>query len=382
VGAQVTVEGLSTSAWSGVSFTVQAGEIAVLLGPSGSGKSALLRSLVGLVRPDKGSIWIGGSDLTRLSQRQLFAARRHLGVLFSDGGLFGALSLFDNIALPLREHTRKSEREIAALAGEKMELVGLGAGSGGKFPAQVSAGMRKRAGLARALVLDPDLVLIDEPAAGLDPVRTANLSQLIVDLAQHTGSTFLLVTHDVATARTVPDSIGLLFGGRLVQFGPRELMLTSQDPVVRQFLTGQRSGPIGIDEEADAPAGAATRPSLLPPIPLQLTPSDGRPRISQRPPGEWLLAHGVEPPPGSFAADPLRPPLRGPAPVAHDEPRRTVEDPGTSIEQPTVELPRLVVNPRVLARTRAAQRPSPHSRPHAGGQRLPAVRRSAQDADR
>jgi phospholipid/cholesterol/gamma-HCH transport system ATP-binding protein len=385
VGVDVRIEGLTTSfggeaVWSDVSLTIPAGQISVLLGPSGTGKSVFLRALVGLVRPDKGSIWIDGRDVTRLSTRELYAVRRRLGVLFEDGALFGSMSMFDNVAFPLREHTRKSEREIASLVGEKMELVGL-SGVARKLPAEVSAGMRKRAGLARALILDPEIVLFDEPDAGLDPVRTAYLSQLIVDLNQRTGATFLIATHDVATARTVPDNIGLLFRHRLVQFGPREMLLTSQDPVVRQFLTGQRTGPIGAAEEDDADA-AAVRPGALPPIPLQLAPSDGRPRASQRPPGEWLLAHGVEPPPGSFAADPLRPPLRGPAPVAHDEPRRTVEDPGTSIEQPTVELPRLVVNPRVLARTRAAQRPSPHSRPHAGGQRLPAVRRSAQDADR
>jgi phospholipid/cholesterol/gamma-HCH transport system ATP-binding protein len=393
VGAEIRVDGLSTSSggeivWSDVSLIVPAGEISVLLGPSGTGKSQFLRTLVGLARPDKGSIWIGGRDLTRLSARELNAVRRRFGVLFQDGALFGSLSLFDNVAFPLREHTRKSGREIAALVGEKLELVGL-SGSARKLPAEVSAGTRKRAGLARALILDPDVVLFDEPGSGLDPVRAAHLSQLIVDLNQRTGASFLIVTHDVAMARTVPDNIGLLFRGRLVQFGPREMLLTSQDPVVRQFLTAQRTGPIGAAEEDDADA-ATVRPGALPPIPLQLAPSDGRPRISQRPPGEWLLAHGVEPPPGSFAADPLRPPLPVPAAAAVvtavapavATAAETAEPDKRSLDEPTVELPRLVLNPRVLARTRAAQRPSPHTRPQPGTQRLTAVRRAAQEAER
>jgi phospholipid/cholesterol/gamma-HCH transport system ATP-binding protein len=165
--------------------------------------------------------------------------------------------------------------------------------------------MRKRAGLARALVLDPQIVLFDEPDSGLDPVRTAYLNQLIVDLNQQLDATFLIVTHDINNARTVPDNIGLIYHGHLAMFGAREMLLSSTEPVVRQFLNAQRVGPIGMSEEKDADelaaeAAAGHRLAALPPIPLQLPPSDGRARRAERVPGEWCTAHGVTPPPGSF----------------------------------------------------------------------------------
>jgi phospholipid/cholesterol/gamma-HCH transport system ATP-binding protein len=308
VGVEITVEGLTKSfgsqvIWQDVSLTLPAGEISVLLGPSGTGKSVFLKTLVGLLRPDRGSVWIEGRDVPRLRERDLYEVRKLFGVLFQDGALFGSMSLYDNIAFPLREHTRKSESEIRGIVQEKIELVGL-QGAEQKLPGEISGGMRKRAGLARALVLDPEIILFDEPDSGLDPVRTAYLNQLIVDLNAQIRATFLIVTHDINTARTVPDNIGLLYHRHLAMFGPREMLLSSQEPVVRQFLNAQRVGPIGMSEEKDAEELRQERDTELPPlppIPLQLEPSDGVVRLTQRQPGEWCRANGVQPPPGSFS---------------------------------------------------------------------------------
>jgi phospholipid/cholesterol/gamma-HCH transport system ATP-binding protein len=309
VGVAVAVEGLSKffgkqMVWEDVTLTLPAGEISVLLGPSGTGKSVFLKTLVGLLSPDRGSIMINGKDLPRLSERELYQIRRLFGVLFQDGALFGSMNIYDNVAFPLREHTRKTESEIRAIVGEKLEMVGL-AGGEHKLPGEISGGMRKRAGLARALVLDPEIILFDEPDSGLDPVRTAYLNQLIIDLNQQTGATFLIVTHDINTARTVPDNIGLLHHGHLAMFGPREMLLSSTEPVVRQFLNAQRIGPIGMSEEKDeadlaAEARSGEQLGPLPPIPLQLQPSDGRPRAAERAAGQWCSENGVAPPAGSF----------------------------------------------------------------------------------
>ncbi len=256
MGVEIRVEGLTKSfghqvIWQDVSLTLPAGEISVMLGPSGTGKSVFLKTLVGLLRPDRGSVTVADQDITRLHDRDLYEVRKLFGVLFQDGALFGSMTLYDNIAFPLREHTRKTEGEVRRIVLEKMDMVGL-IGSEDKLPGQISGGMRKRAGLARALVLDPQIILFDEPDSGLDPVRVAYLNQLIVDLNAQTDATFLIVTHDIASARQVPDNIGLLFRRELVMFGPREKLLASDEPVVEQFLGGRMQGPIGMAEEKDA----------------------------------------------------------------------------------------------------------------------------------
>ena len=255
MGVEVAVEGLtktfgSQNIWSDVTFTLPEGEVSALLGPSGTGKSVFLKSLIGLLRPERGSIVIDGTDILQCTQRELYEIRQMFGVLFQDGALFGSMDLYDNVAFPLREHTKKSESEIRKIVMDKMELVGL-LGAENKLPGEISGGMRKRAGLARALVLNPEILLCDEPDSGLDPVRTAYLSQLILDINAQIDCTVLIVTHNINMARTVPDNLGMLFRKHLVMFGPREVLLTSEEPVVGQFLNGRRIGPIGMSEEKD-----------------------------------------------------------------------------------------------------------------------------------
>ena len=255
MGIEVVVEGLTKSfgrrsVWRDVTLTLPSGEVSVMLGPSGTGKTVFLKSLVGLLKPERGHVLVDGIDIVRCSEHELYRARRLFGVMFQDGALFGSMSLYDNVAFPLREHTKLKEDDIRRKVLEKMEMVGLG-GEEAKLPGQISGGMRKRAGLARALVLDPQIILCDEPDSGLDPVRTAYLSQLLVDLNAEIDATIVIVTHNIQIASTVPDNIGMLFRGELVGFGPREVLLTSEEPVVSQFLEGRRIGPIGMSEEKD-----------------------------------------------------------------------------------------------------------------------------------
>ncbi len=307
MGVEIEIKDLTKSfgkqlIWGDVTMTVPAGEICVMLGPSGTGKSVLLKTIIGLLKPDTGSVVINGTDIASCPEKELYEIRKLFGVLFQDGAMFGSMNLYDNVAFPLREHTKKSESEIKKVVMEKLDLTGL-LGTEDKLPGEISGGMRKRAGLARALVLDPEIVLFDEPDSGLDPVRSSFLNQLIVDLNAQIDATFLIVTHDVNTARKVPDNIGLLYHKHLAMFGPREMLLSSEEPVVRQFLNAQVVGPIGMSEEKDADDLEAEKDMELPPlppIPLQLEPSNGQPRRSQREPGSWCKENGVEPPPGSF----------------------------------------------------------------------------------
>ncbi len=232
-----------------ISFDVPKGHISVILGPSGTGKSVMLKNIIGLLTPDEGEIWVDGEQTVGMGEKDLYRVRRKFGVLFQDGALFGSMNLYDNIAFPLREHTKKGEREIREIVLEKADMVGL-LDHMKKTPGEISGGMRKRAGLARALVMEPEIVLFDEPDSGLDPVRVAYLDELVVDVQGKTGATFFIITHNIASVMRTAEYMGVLFRSGLVKFGPKSEMIDSTNPIIRQFLAGKPRGPIGMDEMA------------------------------------------------------------------------------------------------------------------------------------
>ena len=206
----------------------------------------LINHLIGLMYPDAGEILVHGRSVARMRRRELLELRRKFGVLFQDGALFGSMPIYDNVAFPLRQHTEKGEDEIAEIVNRRMKEVGLG-GEGRKMPNQLSGGMRKRAGFARALVLDPEIVLFDEPDSGLDPVRTALLCELIKEVHAENGGCYCVITHDIMSARRVAEHLCVLWKGRIVESGPAQDLFASENPFVRQFLSGASAGPLGME---------------------------------------------------------------------------------------------------------------------------------------
>ncbi len=230
----------------GLNMALPEGKISMILGPSGTGKSVCIKHIVGLLYPDEGDVIVHGRSVPSLPDAELFEMRKKFGVLFQDGALFGSMNLYDNVAFPLRQHTEKSEEEIAEIANRRMREVGLG-DAGQKMPNELSGGMRKRAGFARALVLEPDIVLFDEPDSGLDPVRTALLCELIKEVHAENGGCYVVITHDIMSARRVAEHISVLWKGRIVESGPAEELFASENPFVRQFLSGESAGPLGME---------------------------------------------------------------------------------------------------------------------------------------
>lgn len=236
-----------------ITFDIPRGKTSAVLGPSGTGKSVLLKTIIGLLQPEAGQVYIDGDPIVGVREKEVLRIRRKIGVLFQDGALFGSMNLFDNIAFPLVEHTNKTDQEIRGIVLRKSELVGL-VDHLHKLPGEVSGGMRKRAGLARALVLEPEILFFDEPDSGLDPVRVAYLDELINTVHEETGSTFFIISHNIESVKRTAHYLGLLFRSRLVGFGSKEEMVSSRVPVIEQFLAGRPEGPISMDEMSDAEA--------------------------------------------------------------------------------------------------------------------------------
>jgi phospholipid/cholesterol/gamma-HCH transport system ATP-binding protein len=220
--------------------------ISMVLGPSGTGKSVLIKHIVGLLYPDSGDVLVHGESIPSMTDDELFEVRKKFGLLFQDGALFGSMNVYDNTCFPLRQHTDKGEDEIEEIVSRRLREVGL-AEAMYKMPNELSGGMRKRAGFARALVLDPAIVMFDEPDSGLDPVRTALLCELIREIHEENGGCYLVISHDLGTARRIADFIAVLWKGRIVESGPSDELFNSKNEFVNQFLHADVKGPLSMD---------------------------------------------------------------------------------------------------------------------------------------
>jgi phospholipid/cholesterol/gamma-HCH transport system ATP-binding protein len=220
--------------------------ISMVLGPSGTGKSVLIKHIVGLLYPDSGDVLVHGESIPNMTDDELFEVRKKFGLLFQDGALFGSMNVYDNTAFPLRQHTDKGEDEIEEIVNRRLREVGLSEAMY-NMPNELSGGMRKRAGFARALVLDPAIVMFDEPDSGLDPVRTALLCELIREIHEENGGCYLVISHDLGTARRIADFIAVLWKGRIVESGPSDELFNSRNEFVNQFLNADVKGPLSMD---------------------------------------------------------------------------------------------------------------------------------------
>ncbi|HJV34800.1 ABC transporter ATP-binding protein [Geomonas sp.] len=224
---------------------IPTGKITAIIGPSGEGKSVLLKHVIGLLRPDEGSVLVDGEDISRMGRGQLNRVREKFGMLFQNAALFDSLTVFENVSFPLQEKTRLSESEIAERVRDALEHVGL-SGVDKKFPDQLSGGMKKRVGLARALLMNPAIILFDEPTTGLDPVICRAIHQMIKETHATFGFTAVVVSHEIPEIFDISDYVAVLYRGRIIESGPPEQIQSSTDPVVRQFVTGSLDGPIHL----------------------------------------------------------------------------------------------------------------------------------------
>lgn len=232
---------------NGMSFSVSNGESFVIVGPSGTGKSVLLKHLIGLIRPDSGQVFVDGQDLWGLSHVERNTLRKRFGMSFQEGALFDSMSVFDNVAFPLRRSGRPPG-EVRARVEECLEIVRLPSVEQ-KRPSELSGGMRRRVGFARAIAHEPEILLFDEPNTGLDPIMTDIIDEVILEMRERTRATIVTITHHIPSARKIGDRIALLYGGRLLLQASPEEFLRSEDPAVRQFVEGSAVGPLTVEFE-------------------------------------------------------------------------------------------------------------------------------------
>jgi phospholipid/cholesterol/gamma-HCH transport system ATP-binding protein len=228
-----------------VNLEIEKGGITVIIGRSGEGKSVLLKHIIGLLRPDKGSIYLDGTDITALREREFNEVRKRFGMLFQGSALFDSMTVGENVGFPLKEHTDLDDRTIADMVKERLSRVGL-KDIEGLMPSELSGGMKKRVGLARAIIMDPEIVLFDEPTTGLDPIMSDSISSLVLETHRTLKTTYIIITHDIQLTYKVADKIAMLHEGRIILEGAAGDFKASKDPVVRQFLEGSAEGPIKV----------------------------------------------------------------------------------------------------------------------------------------
>jgi len=229
----------------GINLKIYDGETLVILGPSGCGKSVLLKHIIGLLKPDGGQVIIDGDDITSFNHKKLDSLRMRMGMLFQSAALFDSLTVEENIAFGLRKHTGLSDIAIHHIVSEKLEMVGL-PGANYLMPSELSGGMRKRVGLARAIAMEPEIILYDEPTTGLDPIMTCAIDELHLSLKERLGVTSIVVTHDLNSAYRIGDRLALHYGGQIVAIGTKNEIINSPDPLVQQFTRGEAKGPMTL----------------------------------------------------------------------------------------------------------------------------------------
>lgn len=230
---------------NGLDLLIEVGKVTVIIGQSGGGKSVLLKHMIGLIRPDKGKVEIDGQDITAFNERQLNEIRKRFGMLFQEAALFDSMTVGQNVAFPLIEHTKLPKSTIREIVSEKLAHVGL-RGVEDKMPSELSGGMKKRVGLARAIALEPEIILFDEPTTGLDPIMADAIDQLIVDIQSRLNVTCVVISHDITGTFKIAHKIAMLYQGKIIEYGTPEEIKNGRNPILKQFLEGKMEGPIRV----------------------------------------------------------------------------------------------------------------------------------------